>query len=160
MRKFLLLVALAGCQAADEQPTARRSLPSGSEQAQIARLTNAAEEQTTAYGLLFAFKWDATSANKKYKNKIVTVSGGEVDHIDRTASGKGHVALYVGPEPTDLIHCYFERGDLDLEPGQFVFLSGRCRGLMAGTVVLDSCEIGLVADTPEELCQKSIATRK
>jgi hypothetical protein len=97
--------------------------------------------ELTATKLIKAYKDDAAAANKKYLAVEMVVSG-VVKEFGTNESGIPYLVLTVTATDTTGVYCTFPDGYdkilAGLKIGQTSGITGKCRGLENGNVLLDS----------------------
>ena len=104
--------------------------------------TLTAKYNLTAVTLLEDFNKDETAANKKYVDKVITVSG-KVSEVKIEPTGQATVILDSG-DPMAAITCSFyddeARSLKKIKKGDEIVVKGKCTGKLMD-VVLNKCSI-------------------
>lgn len=100
------------------------------------KVEDATAEQITADELYSAFAADETSANSKYLNKVLEVSG-TVQEVSVNQDGLT-VAVLSADDPMSGVQCTMRERGVKLTIGQKVRVKGFCNGYTL-TVILSDC---------------------
>ena len=96
----------------------------------------------TAFGLYNIYQQDESSADKKFKGKLVSVSG-EIGSIGKDMIGKFNICLKITDNLCG-VQCFFDKAHkkkvLAQEKGARITITGRCDG-KTGRVILRKCVI-------------------
>ena len=96
----------------------------------------------TAAKLIKAYKDDAVAANKLYLAKELAVEGVVKEYGQEKDTGYPYMLVTVSVNDTTGVYCTFPDGYEDILPklkiGQGTTITGKCRGLQNGNVILDS----------------------
>ena len=95
----------------------------------------------TATGLLQAYSSNLATADAKYRDKVIYLTG-PVDEVESDLIGGYSVNLRAGAEWYDIVSCKFSTGQRDhlvkLSRGNYVRIKGRCSGKIP-TLTLSEC---------------------
>jgi hypothetical protein len=96
----------------------------------------------TAAKLVKAYKDDAAAANKLYLGKELAVEGIVKEYGQETGTNYPYLLVTVSVNDTTGVYCTFPDGYEKLLPqlkiGQGTTITGKCRGIQNGNVILDS----------------------